>query len=55
VSALSEQKKLKLRAAKPKLTLTEEQWRDPVVRAAYAYGFLHACEENLQITEEEGE
>jgi hypothetical protein len=55
MSALTEQKKLKLRAAKPQLTLTEEQWQDPVIRAAYAYGYLHACEENIQIAEEEGE
>jgi hypothetical protein len=52
LSALSEIKRLKLRAAKPP-PLTDEQKNDPLIAAGYAWGFQHGLEEAIQIVEEE--
>jgi hypothetical protein len=51
LSALSEIKRLKLRAAKPP-NLDDEQKNDWRVKAGYALGFSHALEEAIQIIEE---
>jgi hypothetical protein len=52
LSALSEIKRLKLRAAKPP-NLDDEQKNDWRVKAGYALGYQHALEEAAQIIEEE--
>jgi len=52
VSVLSEQRKL-LAASKTPPKVTEDDKRHPLFAAGYATGFRHACEENVQIAEEE--
>lgn len=51
---LTEVKLLKLRAAKPP-KLTEEQKKDPLLAAGYAWGYQNALEDAIELLEEMGE
>ena len=55
MSALSELKRLRMRAAKPLRDLTDEEKQHPLVLIAWATAFREGVDESIQIVEEESD